>query len=184
MYNFRKVGLLGKYAFEYAEEEEKKRKKKRKKKIDQAANGCLITLPANDRYEILCPVRALANAEVCVHGNGAISFVILIVLHWQGNKLFRCICGLPVTFYYSHSFRIGAATSTAMSGVHEVASNPWAGGQRTLIRYIIFVLPILSSRLKFIFAHTTLYYIDMWKTEWKNGWRKEGGMYELILKQI
>ena len=119
----------------------------RRSKTDQAANGCQITLPANDRYEI-CPVRAVANYR-SMRSRGGIAFFCNfdrtpLTRQQFTSTLKRAVafCGLPVTFYSSHSFRIGAATSAAMSGVPEVRIQSM--GRWSTDTHKIYIRPTLS----------------------------------------
>ena len=144
----RKVARLGRYTFKYADQNR------------SSGNGCQVTLTANDRYE-LCPVRAVANYRSVRSRGGSAFFCNFdrtpLTRQQFSSTLKRAVafCGLPVTFYSSHSFRIGAATTAAMSGVPEVRIQTM--GRWSTDTHKIFIRPTLSfpSRPKRILTNIT-----------------------------
>ena len=93
-----------------------------KSKTDQTGRGCRIVIPPND-MSCMCPIRAV-GAYIAIRGPHGSAFF----RHFDSSPLTRhqfnatlkrvlTFCELPVAFYSSHSFRIGAATSAAMAGV-------------------------------------------------------------------
>ena len=133
----------------------------RRSKTDQAGNGCQITLPANDRYDELCPVRAVANyRSVRSRGGGAFfcNFDRTPLTRQQFTSTLKravAFCGLPVSFYSLHSFRIGAATTAAMSGVPEVRIQTMGRWSTDTHEDIYPSYPLLSSRPKLILTNIT-----------------------------
>lgn len=111
-------------------------------KTDQAGRGCCIVIPPNDMAH-LCPIHAV-SAYLALRSPLGIAFF----RHFDSHPLTRhefnamlkraiTFLGLPVAFFSSHSFRIGAATSAAMAGVPDVCiQNMGRWASNTHRRYI------------------------------------------------
>ena len=161
MYIYRKVELLGKYTFEYADQKLIKRQ-------TAAWNASREWQIWNMSCASACECRGMRSWEgsvfFCNFDRTPLTRQQFISLHFMVCRLLFTT-RIPFEVVQRHQLQCRACL--------RFASNPWASGQLTLIRYIIFVLPILSSRLILIFCsyYPILHRYKM--TEWKNGWRKE-----------
>ncbi|XP_041470930.1 uncharacterized protein LOC121420388 [Lytechinus variegatus] len=97
----------------------------RRSKSDQTGKGCCIIIPTNTSSP-MCPVLAVDNylsIRSSSQGRERAFFRHFstqpLTRHEFGKTLKQAISflNLPVEFYSSHSFRIGAATSAAMAGI-------------------------------------------------------------------
>ena len=94
----------------------------RRSKTDQTGKGCCIVIPPNN-MTLMCPLKAVEDYLSLRSKDGCAFFQHFdtrpLTRHEFSRTLKRVIgfIGLPVAFYSSHSFRIGAATAAAMAGV-------------------------------------------------------------------